>query len=430
MNYFQPADKAITRKSAGHDFLAFYTAGTFVRTGRADQLYDLPAVKEFQRDLVQREGLELREDAFGPFWNPPHLAWIFVPLSRLSYHTAWNVWTALNLCCFCGAMTILCLIVARAPRPCGEKFQFITGEAPVPQNSWKNWALVPLLTVISMPFIQALGHGQNTCISLLILVSTIALWRAGRAIAAGVVAGLLFYKPQLASVVAGAIVLTMGWRAIVGLAITGAATLLTTLLTLPGTLSAFLHRLPLNIAYMQTERRYLWDRHVTLKALWRLLFQGFAIGDLTPLSRIIYIATTLVVAVCFLAVILKLRRDIAARDRLIALTIVTMPLLMPFYFDYDLLLLSAAATLVAREHLSTGEPIARRMIAGWAILFAWTIFNPAIASATHVNGTVLALVALSGMMMHEATKRRTIGTTIADATAGATTNSTSLRKAA
>jgi len=409
MNGFQPADKTVTRKSAGHDFLAFYTAGTFVRTGRADQLYDLPAVKAFQHDLVQREGLELRgEDAFGPFWNPPLLAWVFVPLSRLSYPAAWNAWTGINLMCFAGAMGILCSIVARASGPCSPDM----GETPMLlKNDWRTWALIPLLTTISMPFIQALGHGQNTCISLLLLSGTIAFWRGGRAIAAGAVAGLLFYKPQLAAVVAGAIVLTLGWRAIVGLAITGSAMLIATLLTLPGTLQAFLHRLPENIAWMQIEHRYLWERHVTLKAFWRLLFQGYAIGDLTPITRVAYLITTLAAGVCLLAAILKLRREVAMRDRLIALTIVTMPLLMPFYFDYDLLLLSAAASLVAREHLASGEPIARRMLAGWAILFAWTIFNPAVAGATHVNGTVLALVGLSGMMMRQAMKTRPVAVT-------------------
>jgi hypothetical protein len=389
MNCFQPEDKAVTRKSAGHDFLAFYTAGTFVRTGRADQLYDLPAVKAFERELVQRQGLELREDAFGPFWNPPLLAWVFVPLSRLDYHTAWNTWLGINLCCFAGAMWILCRMLSR-------------------HADWRTWALVPLLTAVSMPFIQALGHGQNTCLSLLLLAGTVALWREGRAVAAGAVAGLLFYKPQLATVVAGAMVLTLGWRAIAGLAITGTGMLLATLLTLPGTIAIYLHQLPQNVVYMQVEHRYLWERHVTLKAFWRLLLQGYAIGDLSPVTRILYFATLLAAAACVFAVIWKLRGNSQSRDRIIALTIVVMPLLMPFYFDYDLLLLSAAATLVAREHLATGRPIQRRLLAGWAILFAQSVFNPAIAGATHVNGTVLALGALSGMMMHQALKRNDV----------------------
>ena len=47
-NSFVASDKAVSRKSAGHDFLAFYTAGTFVRTGRSAELYDLAAVKTFE----------------------------------------------------------------------------------------------------------------------------------------------------------------------------------------------------------------------------------------------------------------------------------------------------------------------------------------------------------------------------------------------
>src|SRR5207248_4149557 len=113
MNFMQPADRGVSRKSAGHDFLAFYTAGTFVRTGRANQLYDLDAVRAFQRDLVAREHLELADTSFGPFWNPPLFAWVFAPLSRLPYHAAWLIWTGFNVACFAGAMAILAKILKR-----------------------------------------------------------------------------------------------------------------------------------------------------------------------------------------------------------------------------------------------------------------------------------------------------------------------------
>src|SRR5215211_426637 len=100
MNFTQGGDRSVSRKSAGHDFLAFYAAGTFVRTGRSHQLYDLPAIKTFEREVIAREGLELRgDDAFGPYWNPPLFAWVFAPLSRLSYSAAWLVWTGANLLC-------------------------------------------------------------------------------------------------------------------------------------------------------------------------------------------------------------------------------------------------------------------------------------------------------------------------------------------
>src|SRR5258705_13284057 len=42
-NAFVPRDKAVTRAMLGHDFLAFYTAGSFVREGRYREMYSLDA---------------------------------------------------------------------------------------------------------------------------------------------------------------------------------------------------------------------------------------------------------------------------------------------------------------------------------------------------------------------------------------------------
>src|SRR4051794_26663684 len=106
-NFFIPAEKAVSRKSAGHDFLAFYTAGTFVREGRLDELYDLPSVRAFEREIIAREGMELAADDFGPYWNPPFFAWLFVPLSAMSYGGAWLAWFAINLICCTVAATLL-----------------------------------------------------------------------------------------------------------------------------------------------------------------------------------------------------------------------------------------------------------------------------------------------------------------------------------
>ena len=48
---------------------------------------------------------------------------------------------------------------------------------------------------------------------------------------------------------------------------------------MPGSIDTYMHQLPLNIHWMQVEHAYLWERHVTLKSLWRLLFQGYTIGE-------------------------------------------------------------------------------------------------------------------------------------------------------
>jgi hypothetical protein len=62
--------KALNSHMVGHDFLAFYTGGDFVRTGQLDQLYNLDAVRVFQHHMAAEVGLNLG-DSFGPFWNPP-----------------------------------------------------------------------------------------------------------------------------------------------------------------------------------------------------------------------------------------------------------------------------------------------------------------------------------------------------------------------
>src|SRR5205823_15081281 len=137
--------------------------------------------------------------------------------------------------------------------------------------------------VVSMPFIQATSHAQNTCTSLLLVCGVVTAWRNERAILAGLIAGFLFYKPQLAAVLAIVLTISLGWRVLIGLSISGGILLLVTVLTMPGAIHNYLHQLPLNVHVMQVEHSYSWERHVTLKALWRLMLQGRGAGEATVL---------------------------------------------------------------------------------------------------------------------------------------------------
>src|SRR4051812_30575680 len=91
-NFCIPAEKALDRKVLGQDFIAFYTAGTFARVGKFENLYNFDSVRNFQHGLAASEQIELGE-SFGPFWNPPFYAWIFAPLSQLSFFHAVLIWT-------------------------------------------------------------------------------------------------------------------------------------------------------------------------------------------------------------------------------------------------------------------------------------------------------------------------------------------------
>ena len=371
-------DRAVTRGDLGHDFLAFYTAATFVRDGRSRDLYDLDAVRRAELATAHAAGVDLGS-AFGPWWNPPFYALALEPLAALPYATALDVWRWTNVAALVAAAVVLGRIAA-------------TKEAPDVHPGLRSAALVLLLLVTSMPFIQAIGHAQNTCTSLLLLSATVALWRAGRGVWAGVVGGLLFYKPQLAAVVAGVMAVDLGWTAALGLAVTGVALLLVNTLALPGTLADWLQKLPANVHFMQVEHPYLWDRHVTVKAFWRLLLQGTAAGAATTLTTILTDATLVAVAAPLAWAAWRARGRADRRDRLIAATVCAMPLLMPFYFDYDLLLLAVPLTLYAADAARQ-----RSLTVAWAVLYGWMFVNAPVASGLHVGGAAVVLAVVTAM---------------------------------
>jgi hypothetical protein len=250
--------------------------------------------------------------------------------------------------------------------------------------------------------------------SLLIVTASVTAWRCERAFLAGLLAGLMFYKMQHAVVLGAMLTLSLGWRGAVGVATTGVALLLVTVFSLPGTLGDFLHQMPRNVAFVQEQCVYMWERHTTLKAFWRLMLQGREIGPPSTL-------TTAFTAICAAAVAIALlpmtgvvrrfmnpfdREQVGSsdhRDRLIAATFLATPLLMPFYFDYDLLLLAVPAVLLAGLKLRTGAIIDggrfdRVLQILFPIAYAWMLMNADVAERTGVNVAVPLIAAMTTMI--------------------------------
>lgn len=414
VNTFQPEDRSVTRNMLGHDFLAFYTAGSFVKDGRTAELYDLPAVAAYQKQVADAAGLDINIDyesrKFGPWWNPPFYAWVFAPLAFLPYAQALAVWTSLNLIALAGAVALLMKMLVPA---------WAETDAQGRPIDWRTTGLVPFALLLSMPFIQAISHGQNTLFSLLILCGVAFFWRNKRALLAGACCGLLAYKPQLAAVVSVVLVIGMGSRALIGLTLVGAALVLVSQFTLPGMLVHYLRQMPGNLHYMQIEHAYIWERHATFAGFWRLLFQGREAGEPWLVTRAMHAGSVLLVGGLLIRAMASHRRVVAAdtcwsqqtqrtwRDRLIAATVCCAPLLMPFYFDYDLLLLAVPAVLLAAETLVRPidpQPADRWLVRSWVVLYAWLLINPGMANLTGVNVTVILLTLTAVQMTLRATR--------------------------
>jgi hypothetical protein len=384
-NPFIPAKDAVTLDMLGRDFLVFYYGGACARTGHYEQLFDLARTRQAEFATAAASGISMGT-SFGPWWNPPFAAWLFAPLSAYPFSTALHLWWAISAVALAISLVLLCRMIP---------------------GGWKNKLLVPLFVLTMMPCFQAFCHGQNTFFSLLLLTTTVALWRSDQPLLSGLVCGLLFYKPQLGALVALALCISQGRRALLGIAITGCTLLWINVLTMPGTLHSMLYLMPDNMRWLQELHRYRWERHVTFKAFWRLALQGWDKGPTATSVKCLWILceTALLLPLAALAYkTFRQRGSPSQRDRLIAATIASMPLLMPFYFDYDILLLSVAVVVYAADRLRAPAPTAalawedRWIVIAWisfylvgqcTMLLGWVRIHPAVPVLTFAAGLLI-----------------------------------------
>jgi hypothetical protein len=372
MNPWLPPAKQVNRQTMGLDFVSFYTAGSFARQGRVNELYDLPALRTFQQKLASRNHLDLHDAA--PWWNPPIYAVAFEPFSAMSFNAARWTWLAINLVCLAAAIALLMQML---PADC----------------HWSCRALVPLLICVSMPAIQAIGHAQNSAISLLILTAAVTLAQKRRPLLAGLVIALLLYKPQIALAFAAILTLCYGWRLLTGFTIAGVTTLLLNVLLLPGTLLQYIWQLPANLHAIQFAHAYIWERQITLGGFWHLLLQGRGPSSTTPAVFILTLAFQAFLAAGLIYAFWKTRGD---RTQFLIAAFTATPLVMPYFLDYDLLLLAVPVTLYAARVMKNPP---KNATAIWTAFYACLLFNPPLGRLTHINFAVLALCATTTAMI-------------------------------
>jgi hypothetical protein len=149
---------------------------------------------------------------------------------------------------------------------------------------------------------------------------------------------------------------------------------------------------------MLATHSYLWARHVTFRAFWQMLLNRANPGSSSTLSICLAITCTLALGLFLLTSIWR-NRKIASPDRIIAAVIATAPLLMPYYLDYDLLLLAVPAVLFAAEMMNCQSPSRRdRWLSRlWIAFYLLLLINPALTQATQINFCVPLLAAIASI---------------------------------
>jgi hypothetical protein len=183
----------------GGDYPAFYAAATIAGDGDLDEVNDLRRLEQEQADLFPAD----EDEGFLTWAYPPHVALLYRPLAALPYRPSYALHTGLMVAAFVAAVLLLRPLVPWVAR------------APLPAVA---------LGMAAWPMFRGIGAGQNTALTLLLLV---AAWRAtasGKDWHAGVLLGLLLFKPQFALLAVALWAVTRRWRTVVAFGGVAAAT--------------------------------------------------------------------------------------------------------------------------------------------------------------------------------------------------------------
>jgi len=233
-------------------------------------------------------------------------------------------------------------------------------------------------------------HGQNGFLTTALLGGGLLMLERQRPVLAGLLFGLLSYKPQFGVLLPIALAVGFHWRAFISAAATSAvAACLSCAIFGVETWRAFLASLPLTTGYVLEGGAAGWEKMQSAFTAVRML--GGTIGEA-------YAAQGLMVAIAAVAVVLVWRRPISVALKGSVLAIATL-LATPYVFDYDLVLLTLPIAWIAAEARSTGFFAWEKI--GLAVAFALPLVSRPVGSLGIPIGPVV-LVLLLGLILKRA----------------------------
>ena len=320
----------------GDDFLNYWSGAFLAWHGRAADVYNWPAYHAFQQSIV---GAGVDNYFYG---YPPILLVLTAPLAVLPYLPGLAVWLVSSWLCFYRA-----LVMAMPGRSA-------------------------LLLALATPavFVNAYG-GQNG-------VWTAALFGGGlclidrRPFVAGMLFGLMTYKPQLGLLIPVALVAGGQWRAIAGATISAGALILASVLLFgPDMWRDFAHFVSVQRQVVLEDGTQSWHRMVSVFMLAR------RIGADPQLAYAAQIIAGLAAAAL---VALAWFRDAPAPIRNASLVLGAL-LATPYLMDYDTVVCAFVAVWLMSPESLAKTPERQAMIAV-SLLLLLPLLNPTLSQLT------------------------------------------------
>ena len=341
----------------GTDFSQVWTAGVEVLEGQPQVPYDNRVHAQKQRDLFGDK------TQFYGWHYPPYFLGLAAVLALMPYLVALLAWQAATLALYLASVRAI-----------------IAGRI-APARAW----LIPALAFPAV-FVN-LGHGHNGFLTAALLACAL-LCLDKRPWLAGLLIGLLAYKPQFALIVPVALVAGGHWRTLVSAAATVAAMTLATLaLWGPAVWQGFFASLAFTRDVVLEQGSTGFEKIQTVFAGLRLIGASVAMAYAGQA-----VATLLVV----LAVAWLWHQRADFRLRAAALMVATM-LTTPYALDYDMMVLGPALAFMVMHGLERGfAPFEKTLL---ALVWVVPLLARCLGMATHVPVGVLVMAGVFVVVM-------------------------------
>ncbi|MBA4347625.1 MAG: hypothetical protein C0413_02095 [Clostridiales bacterium] len=337
------------------DFGLFYAAGKMTLAGNVAQIFDVQA-HHAMTELV----LNLVLPFYLPWLYPPFFLFAIVPLTLLPFDVALIVWLVLTLA--------LMMVAARRILPDHRKLAFL---------------------MLGFPGVFLnLRWGQNGFLSTALLGFSIA-WMETSPVLSGVMIGFLAYKPQLAILPLFILLITKNWKALIAAAGTVLSSSLLSLLIFGKEVwVAFVRSLFHTTSYLMET-----GKEVTSSIQPTLLTTLIDLGVDSRISLFVQtiIAICAVVAVCW-AFLRAERMPLKG-----IMLVLGMPLIIPYFMQYDLVILALALLLLVYDFSKHGYTKTEAVMA--ALLWLMPLINSPLVIFTKIQICPIVLVAEMAMVI-------------------------------
>jgi arabinofuranan 3-O-arabinosyltransferase len=336
------------------DFLSFWSAGHLVLAGHASAAYDWPAMHMLQHQLMGHEQIGYYGWAY-----PPLFFCVVTVLALMPYAMSFLVWTGATLALYAAA-------IARIARDRGAAL--IACAAP---------ATLACTMVGQSGFLSAA------------LIAGVLLQLEARPLLAGLLLGLLTYKPHFGLLFPIALIFGGYWRAFIAAMVTTFAILVLSWLMAPDSLAAFAAHMGSMTTTFLTEGSEGFYKQQSLYGLLRMLGVGDAMAFAAQ-------GVLLLVMAVFVAWLWRSHQPLALKS---AGLCVAALLATPYLYFYDFPILAVAIAFLWRARpFGRGETLL--LVASQLVMAAFMIVKAPMGFA----GAMLVLAVIAGRLLAPAFK--------------------------